>query len=689
MKHRTSYRMVITIFIISFLFTNVAFAKPQESAKTLSQNLNNIALCYHGFTTNAAEKSEYVSYFKDFQEQVNYLKDKGYTFVPPSKYNQWYSKKYTPNTPIATIIFDDARESVDIAAHWLIENELPFGIAVIGRKLGTINPEDGYMNWSNINALYDTGYCEILSHTYNMHHFDLKKEDSAVVSAPILEGPSYVDDGDFLYIDNDDTRWYWDLTHVDGATWSFPLFGTDLQTSQPITSTIKFTAKKNVTVNKMRVWTALHSPHSSGYNATISIDIDGTEVASKTISPTQYETRSQWPEREFVTIDFDKSYTLEANKTYTITFATQNVGSSSFNIYSIPNFSGDYELTTTNTGMTYGAQEKWPAQPCIILAGDNGKEATVKEFEKYVFDDLSMNTQVINKYLSSNWNANTTGFEENNYLECLVLGGTYTDGSLGNTSINFTPNQSFTGEVLRFKTVSNIGNWYPLIVDVYINDQKVSRFSSNWQEWAWQTVNITPFHFTQGEEYRITFKTINKSPNGTGLIRIYTDQQDMPWPAWDSMNDTWAKPADSAFQYVPQYNVSSQEGTDVYPSGLTIEKYEYAWEYSSPYTGPGKAFIEILSSTSGARVTPTQICYPFGAYYSKHTNNKQDIDPILKNILKKIGMDSGMAVWDEAVRSLDTVQSEYSEYIIPRYLVLGNLEQSQILDDIDVLIGEN
>ncbi len=689
MKHKTSSRMIIIIFIISFFFTNVAFAKPQGNENKVSQNLNNIALCYHGFTTNEAEKSEYVSYIEDFQEQVNYLKDKGYTFVPPSKYNQWYSKKYTPDTPIATIIFDDARKSVDIAAQWLVENEIPFGIAIIGKKLGTINPEEGYMSWVAINAIYDTGYCEILSHTYNMHHFDLKKEDGAVVSAPILEGPSYIDDGDFLYINSDDARWYWDLTHIDDTTWSFPLFGTDLKTSQPITSTIKFKAKESVTVNKMRAWAALHSPYSSGYDVAIKIDIDGTEVANKTITTTQYETRSQWAEREFVTIDFDKSYTLEANKTYTMTFATQSVGNSSFNIYSIPNFSGDYELTTTSTGMSYGAQEKWPAQACIILAGDNGKEATIKEFEQYVFNDLSINSIVIEKYLSASWNANTTGFEENENLECIVLGGTYPDGSKANTNIKITPNKSFTGEVLRFKTVSHLGDWYPLIIDVYINDQKVSRFSSNWQDWSSQTVNINPYQFKEGQEYDITFKTANTSPTGTGLVRIYMDQQDLPWPTWDSINDTWAQPADSEFQYVPHYKVSSSEGTDVYPSGIDIDKYEYTWEYSSPYTGPGKAFLEILSSTPGMSVAPTQICYPFGAFYSKQTNNKQDISPVLKNILKKIGMNSGMAVWDEAARSLENIQSEYSEYIIPRYLVLGNLEQSQIYNDIDILIGVN
>jgi len=545
------------------------------------------------------------------------------------------------------------------------------------------------MTWAGIKDIYDSGYCELLSHTYNMHHYNLFMENGTVVPAPILEGPSYIDNGDFIYINRDDTRWYWDLTHVDGATWGFPLFGTDLKTNQPISSTIEFKAKENVTVNKMRVWTSLHSPFSSGYNADIKIDINGTEVAKKTISTTQYETRSQWPEREFATIDFDRSFTIEANKTYTITFTTQNVGNASFNIYAIPNFSGDYELTTTCTGMSYGAQEKWPAQAGLILAGDNGRVATLEEFQQYVLEDLSRNTKVINKYLAASWDANTTGFEENDSLECLVLGGTYTDGSLANTNIKFAPAKSFIGEVLRFKTVSHIGNWYPLIIDVYINGQKISRFSSNWQDWTWQTVNISPYQFKKGQEYDITFKTINRSPNGTGLIRIYTDQQDLPRPAWDSLNNTWTQLDDSSFQYAPQYEVNSREGTDVYPSGMIIDNVDYAWEYSSPYTGPGKAFLEILSCTPGIGVTPTQICYPFGAYYPTQKENEEGISPELKSILEQVGITSGMVIWGNATEILEDVESEYHEYVIPRYLVLGNLDQSQILEDFDILIGEN
>lgn len=689
MKHPSSYFLFVLLIFISLFFTGAAFGKTPENQEVKPQRLNNIALCYHGFTVNEEDKSEYVTYLEDFKEQINYLKDQGYKFVSPSKYREEYKKRCSPDTPLAAVFFDDARDSVLIAARWLSANDIPFGIAVIGKRLGTIYPEDGYMSWSDLKGIFDTGYCEILSHTYNMHHFGLIKENGTIESAPILEGPTYIDDGDFIYMKNNDPRWYWDLTHVDGITWSFPLFGTDLKNGQPIISKIKFKAKESLSINKMRLWACLHSPYSSGYDAAVKVDIDGTQVAAKTISPIQYETRRQWPEREYVTIEFDRAYTLEANKTYTITFTTLNSGDSSFNIYAIPDFSGDYELVTTGTGMSYKAYQRWPARAGIILTGDNGREAAIREFRQYVLDDLSINSDVIDKYLGASWNTYTNGYEEDDHLECLVLGGTYSDGSLANTKIKFVSDRSFIGEVLRFKTTAHIGDWYPLIIDVYINDQKVSRFSSNWQDWKWQTVDIIPYKFIEGQEYNITFKTVNKSPNGSGLVRIYMDQRDLPWPTWNPGDNTWNKPDNIQFQYEPQYEVSSSEGTDIYPEKVSIDNLDFAWEYSSPYTGPGKAFIEILSCNPGTSVRPTQVCYPFGSYHPKKEGNQHDISPQLKNIFKQLGISSGMAVWDEPVRSLKNIEAEYSEYVIPRYLVHGNIGQSQILQDINILIGLN
>jgi hypothetical protein len=673
---------VVLVAIISLAWIIVNFNTAPTKTK-----LNNIALCYHGITTKESEKSQYVTYFEDFKGQLNYIKSKGYTFVFPSQYNDCYTKKYSPCTPIATIMFDDARDSVTIATDWLIENKIPFSIAVIGRRLRTIEAEDGYLNWSILNRIVNTGYCEIMSHSYNMHNFGLYYDNNQVVSAPILEGPCYLDNGDFLYINEDDNRWYWDMSLVDDVSWPFPLFGTDVTTGKLISSTIEFKAKKNITANKLRVWTCLHLPNGSGYDVDVRIDINGTVVADTTLNVIEYKKHSQWPEREFVTLEFDKSYAIEENKTYSITFTTQNTGDSAFIIYSIPDFSGDFQLYTSCEGMIYGARDKWPAKACLIVAGDNGEQVSDKMFEQYVFDDLNMNNIVINKYLSATWTAHTTGFTENENLECVVLGGTYSDGSLGDTDFKYIPDTSFTCEVLRFMSASHLGEWYPLIIDIFINDTKIASFSPDWTDWSWQTVNIEPYEFIQGHDYNVTFKTINKSSSGSGLLRISTDQQDLPWPTWDPEDGSWIKPSDSLFLHDVRYKVNTMEGTDVFPDGININNPEYSWVNTAPFTGPGKPFLEFLSYNTGVYMKPKQLCYPFGSYYAE--NDKEDINPVLKNVLKSIGIETGFSVWYEDIGITQDNPIGYNEYIIPRYLVEGDIEQSQILKIIDFLMGGN
>lgn len=673
--------IVALIVILCLTFLIILYRSPNKT-----KDLNNIALCYHGITDIKSEKSQYVTYLDDFKGQINHLKSKGYTFVLPSQYNKWYTNKYKPNTPIATIMFDDARTSVSLASNWLIKENIPFGITIIGRRLRSLEAEEGYMNWSTIKTIMDKGNCELLNHSYNLHHYGLFLDNTNVVSSPLLEGPCYLDTGEFIYIDSEDPRWYWDMSLIDDISWAFPLLGTDTTTGKPITSTIEFKARENVTATKLRVWACLHSPASGGYNAKVRVAINGFEVANNTINVTEYKNNLQWTEREFITIDFDKSYSIEANKKYTITLTTENTGNSILMIYSIPDFSGNYQLSTTCKGMTYETLEKWPARACVIITGDDGKQVSDLDFTDYVTKDLIMNNKVINDYLSATWTEHTTGYTENNNLECITLGGTYSDGSSGNTSINFIPDMSFTGQVLRLKNATHLGKWYPLIIDIYINDMKIARYSPNWKDNSWQLVNITPYKFMKGKEYKITFKTINKSTHGTGLIRILADQQDLPWPKWNKKTESWIKPSKLQFQHELGFEVSSLEGSDVYPDDICIKNLDYKWKYKVPFDGPGKPFLEFLSYKPGTSTVTNQICYPFGSYYSQNSNGMEDINPILKNVFETISIETGYAIWGDGITSMDMVQSKYSKYIIPRYMIDGNMKQSQILENIDVLI---
>jgi hypothetical protein len=655
----------------------------------MNNNLNNIALCYHGVTTNINEKSSYVSYIDDFKEQINHLEALGYLYVKPSVFYTWYNSTNKPASPIATIIFDDALASFLIAAQWLETKSIPYGIAVIGQRLGKRTPEEGYASWQALLTAKNSGLCEILHHTYNMHHFCLVNEENEIVNAPILEGPCHVDNGNFIYIVNGDTRWYWDMSFINKNTWGFPLFGTDQNNNQRITSLINFKADTSVTADRIRVWTCLHSPYAGGYNAQVQIKINGSIVANTIVEPFNYETRTQWPEREFVTIQFDSTYQIQQGNSYNIEFITQNTGNAAFLIYAIPDFTGDFTLSTTCTQMTYTENLQWPARACIILTDGTGTTVSTNEYQAYVKADLANNNRVITKYLDSTWVTRSTGYTERDNLYAVVLGGTYSNGQLADTKIKYHAAESFTAEVIRFKYASKLGTAYPLIMDIYINDVKVGRLESNWWEWNWQEVDIDAFEFISGNDYIIRFETKNENPFGQGLIRVYMDQADPPRPIWNDELNMFIAPQESEFNHTAIYEVSNPEGSDVYPDGVVIENNtEYYYIMNEPYDGPGKVFLEILESSSGTTEVPSQICYPFGSYYSTvSSQQKEDVHAVLKTAMNESGTTSGYSVWDNPVGSLKDINLQYSEYIMPRYLIEGNIDNTQIIENINIFIG--
>ena len=653
------------------------------------QKYNNLALCYHGIVLLPEEKSPYRSYIMDFKEQIQYLKNLGYSFVKPSKYCEWYTGSYIPSVPIVTIMFDDALESVNLVTSWLIEMQIPFGISVIASKLRSYTPEEDYMSWSSLKILTDSNLCEILSHSFNMHHTNLQLENAQIVSAPIMEGPYYLDKGEFLYIEKNDNRYYWDLSHVDKISWAFPIIGTDTTTRKPITSTIKFTASKSLKVSQIRFWTCLHKPYGTGYNVNLKIYINDKLVSRYTLNTTQYGNKQQWPEREFVTIPLNSTFQIEYGKIYTVKFVTENVGNSTFRIYSIPSFTSDFGLTSTCSGETFGPMENWTAKPCIIFSDGTGSAATDVIYSNYVYNDILESNTAISKYLNATWNFYTTGYLETDPLETVVIGGTYSNGFMANTNIKFHANTNFVGESVRIKYTSSLGNSYPLVIDIYINDNKVGEFQPSWWDWHWQEIQITPFSFQGGVDYLIKFETKNVSSK-LGLVRIYLDQESSPRLIWDNALNTWKYPAQEAFTKEKNFQVTDIEGTDMFPDDVTISGNNYNWVYKAPYDGPGKAFLQIMSCVTGNYMMPTQIVYPFGSYYSNTTasNTMEDIHPSLLTAFTKLGIGYGFGVWDEALSNYKDSQNKYTKYVIPRYLVPGDVDQTVILSNFNTLIGK-
>lgn len=668
--------------------------------------LYNVVLCYHGF---AEQPLTFRSRLEDFQAQVQHLQELGYTFKKPSEAAQQLGNL----SCIACIIFDDALDSITPALDWLVEHHIPFGITVIARRLRKLDPESGFMSWETLKYYLQTGLCELVNHTYNLHHLTLRMGESGIDGAPILEGPSWIPDGDFVYISADDSRWYWDLTFVDDYAWGFPIFGTDPNTQETIRSTLRFKAKKSVTVNEIIVWASLHYPSSSGYDAHVRITINGTIVKDGIISPRAYETRLQWQEREFLRIPLDTPVDIISGETVEITWETLNVGNGAFQIYVIPDVSGNYELITTCTNRDYPPNVVWPARPAIILTSGSGRVATDAEYEQYVRQDFEAFYDSLRKYLGE-WSVERLFDPLKTDLYTLAIAGTYSDGSLVDTYVRVRVSRTVTIEALKIKYAGQLGERYAAVVEVsigqrtgvgeYTNPTVIATFTPNWHLWHWQTINITPITLYEGVDYYLRFRTLNQSPFGQGVLQLYLDQQRPPEPKWDVVGYDlqgnpiygWILPDPSEYNHEDWFVVTEPEGTDVYPDGVYVDyNSDWQWLIEFPYDGPGKAFIELWAVSEEASPPPVlTMAHPFGAYYEIGTGgtytppNPQLINPALQRILNDFGIQAGWTITPTRFRDgLLEPTLRVDQYTLPRLLIYGDVPLDTILNNLDAYIG--
>lgn len=544
----------------------------------MNRKLYNVCLCYHGLARSGIEKHTFRVHLEDLKVHIKHLKQLGYKFVKPSTFARWVREEENPSEPFACIFFDDALATIAPACEWLISQNIPFGIAIIARRLRKHVPEEDFLKWSYIKQWCDTGLCEPVNHSYNLHHLAYVQNYLEEVDVgPILEGPCWVDEGEFLYIEPDDTRWWWDYSFVDTISWGFPLFGSEPANNfqTPITSWIYFRATQNLTIKKLRIWAAIHVfpvPYKLyrigiirlerrvlGYDCQIRISFDGNVVCETTIGMKDYDTRAQWPEREWLTIDMDTPFTIQTGVDHVLEFKTLNVGEGCFRIFSVPCFDGIYKLKTTCDSAVPGmsgpeyrdfpANYDWPARACIILASGSGQVTSDEEYKQYCKDDLQKSQEAIEIWTGAQWFKKTTGYtyKEDPWLETIVIAGTYSNGQLADTKIKFVADETFTAHTFKIKYCGRIGDYYPVIVDVHVGTSpdgpwvKVARWRPNWYDWHWQEWELdVPYIFEAGQTYWIRFETKNASPYGVGLLTIYCDQQCIPHLGFEFEVEPWS-----------------------------------------------------------------------------------------------------------------------------------------------------
>lgn len=653
-----------------------------ETAQT-KRRLYPTCVCYHGCVTARNEALTFRELAGDIKSQVRSLQRAGYQIIPPSQYKAWQTGTLSFDKPVTCLHFDDCLGSIDQIIPWLIAQGIPCGIALITRRLGKYDPEDGFARWETVRDWVATGLVELLSHTHNMHHLTLiKNEDTGVLDVgPILEAPCWVDDGDVVYRVAGDTRWYWDFSHVDAITLGVPLFGTDpWDSTTPITTTLTITPKASGTVTLLRLWMALSKPSGSGYNAQVQIRANGALVFDGVIAPKHYETRDQWVEREFLTITLDAAFAITSGTAVQLQFTTLNAGTGCALLYGICTADDAAFRAVTNCQglypegsqagpyrywkyIDYPAGQRWPVLPCLILGFGTGRHATVTEYQAYVDADCAQAQASVTSCLGAQW-AEAIAFAApplNTLGSWVIEGWNYIPVGWA------APN--------RVAAIVPISSAAPTLV-----------------EWL-------RFKFGNAEYFRggDGFGTDWANP-------AYAEAQTRSYPATFTLDfstdqATWTPIGQAAI-----WRIAKGRGIDVTPFTLSGTGYLRITPINGgPFGIPdarcrwGVASVTVgYRTTTGAAPALTQLVYPFGAYLGGDSAIVQqrpgfkDISPDLKSVLQANNITHGYTI--QAVRNVQAGEVRepdlrQTEYALGRWLVYGDQDPRVAINNLAATSG--
>ena len=133
-------------------------------------------IMYHHIMEQEEDAGDYVITPQEFENDLVYLKSKGYTGVTGAQLIE-YAENGTPlpEKPVF-ITFDDGYESTYRYAFPLLKKHgFPAAVSIVGKFAdiysGSIAKDISYsqMNWQQIKELSDSGIIEIGNHTYDMH----------------------------------------------------------------------------------------------------------------------------------------------------------------------------------------------------------------------------------------------------------------------------------------------------------------------------------------------------------------------------------------------------------------------------------------------------------------------------------------------------------------------------------------
>ena len=141
-------RIILLSFLTVLILSLVSCQKQKPTIeqlypyKEIAEPVAMPVLMYHNFTDIESEASDITVYKENFKEQIEALKNAGYTAITPMHLDLFLNKKSSlPEKPIIITMDDGYLSNLEIAAPILQQNDMNATIFVIGDWVGKeINP---------------------------------------------------------------------------------------------------------------------------------------------------------------------------------------------------------------------------------------------------------------------------------------------------------------------------------------------------------------------------------------------------------------------------------------------------------------------------------------------------------------------------------------------------------------------
>ena len=186
MKIKSFFLNILSVIlaVIIFLLCKNSLA----SLPVFNENTSIIlpVLMYHSVLKDPQRTGKYVITPKKFEDDLIYLKNKGYETVSLKQVIKFvYHNEPLPEKPILLTFDDGMYNNKEYVLPILEKHNATAVFAVVGSytdeytKSGVTNPAYSYLKWSDIEEIMDTERVEFANHSYDLHNISATRMGTA------------------------------------------------------------------------------------------------------------------------------------------------------------------------------------------------------------------------------------------------------------------------------------------------------------------------------------------------------------------------------------------------------------------------------------------------------------------------------------------------------------------------------